>query len=214
MSTIGTIITTILAAFAFSRLDFKGRDGIFALLLATMMVPGELFIMTNIITVSRGGFGWVTGGGSQKVFLALIVPFMTSVFYTFYLRQTFKQIPNSLYQAAKVDGSSDFKYLTRVMIPMASSTIVTIVILSVIGSWNAFVWPRQITGLAGDVGKNYYLVSNALQNLNFQPPGTSVMPMFNMTLAASALVTIPLLVVFLAFRDRIMAGVGRSGIKG
>lgn len=213
MSTAGTIVTTILAAFAFSRLDFKGRDGIFSLLLATMMVPGELFIMTNIMTVSRGGFGWV-GGENPQFFVALIVPFMTSVFYTFYLRQTFKQIPNSLYQAAKVDGSSDFKYLVRVMIPMASSTIVTIIILSVIGSWNAFVWPRQVVGLGGDAGKNYYLVSVALRNLSFTPPATSQTPMYNLQLAASALVTVPLLIVFLAFRDRIMAGVGRSGIKG
>lgn len=216
LSTVGTIITTILAAFAFARLEFKGRETIFSILLMTMMIPGELYILTNFLTVSQAGFGWVGGAeGTNSYFLAMIIPFMTSVFYIFFLRQTFKQIPETLYKAAKVDGSSDFKYLTRVMIPIAGPTIFTITILSVIGSWNAFIWPRLITSV-GDVneGRMFWLISAALRDADFTTSGTNPRVMFNMQIAASAIVTIPLIVVFLLLRKYIMSGVGRSGTKG
>jgi ABC-type glycerol-3-phosphate transport system permease component len=216
LSTLGTIITTVLAAFAFARLEFKGRETIFSVLLMTMMIPGELYILTNFLTVSQAGLGWVGGAeGTNSYFLAMIIPFMTSVFYIFFLRQTFKQIPETLYKAAKVDGSSDFKYLTRVMIPIAGPTIFTITILSVIGSWNAFIWPRLITSV-GDVneGRMYWLISAALRDADFTTAGTNPRVMFNMQIAASAIVTIPLIVVFLLLRKYIMSGVGRSGTKG
>lgn len=215
-STAGTILTTILAAFAFARLEFKGRETLFSVLLMTMMIPGELYILTNFLTVSQAGFRWIGGeAGTNFYFLAMIIPFMTSVFYIFFLRQTFKQIPDTLYKAAKVDGSSDFKYLTRVMIPIAGPTIFTITILSVIGSWNAFIWPRLITSV-GDVneGRGYWLISAALRDADFTTAGTNPRVMFNMQIAASALVTIPLIVVFLLLRKYIMSGVGRSGTKG
>jgi len=216
ISTVGTIITTILAAFAFARLEFKGRDTMFSILLMTMMIPGELYILTNFLTVSQAGVGWIGGvAGTNQYFLAMIIPFMTSVFYIFFLRQTFKQIPDTLYKAAKVDGSSDFKYLTRVMIPIAGPTIFTITILSVIGSWNAFIWPRLITSV-GDVseGRNFWLISAALRDADFTTGGTDARTMFNMQIAASAIVTIPLIIVFLLLRKYIMSGVGRSGTKG
>lgn len=216
LSTAGTLITTILAAFAFARLEFKGRETIFSVLLMTMMIPGELYILTNFLTVSQAGVGWIGGpAGTNSYFLAMIVPFMTSIFYIFFLRQTFKQIPETLYKAAKVDGSSDFKYLTRVMLPIAAPTIFTITILSVIGSWNAFIWPRLITSV-GDIaeGQNYWLISAALRDADFTTSGTNPRVMFNMQIAASAIVTIPLIIVFLLLRKYIMSGVGRSGTKG
>ncbi len=215
-STAGTLVTTILAAFAFARLEFKGRDTIFSILLMTMMIPGELYIITNFLTVSQAGVGWIGGAaGNNQYFLAMIIPFMTSVFYIFFLRQTFKQIPDTLYQAAKVDGSSDFKYLTRVMIPIAAPTIITITILNVIGSWNAFIWPRLVTSV-GDVqeGSMYWLISAALRDADFTTGGTNARVMFNMQIAASAMVTVPLIIVFLLLRKYIMSGVGRSGTKG
>ena len=216
LSTAGTLITTILAAFAFARLEFKGRETIFSILLMTMMIPGELYILTNFLTVSQAGIGWIGGPvGTNSYFVAMIVPFMTSIFYIFFLRQTFKQIPESLYKAAKVDGSSDFKYLTRVMLPIAGPTIFTITILSVIGSWNAFIWPRLITSV-GDVaeGQRFWLISAALRDADFTTSGTNPRTMFNMQIAASAIVTIPLIIVFLLLRKYIMSGVGRSGTKG
>ncbi|MDI6452194.1 carbohydrate ABC transporter permease [Peloplasma aerotolerans] len=197
-----TVITTVLAAFAFSRLDFKGKDFIFSLLLMTMMIPGELYTITNYITVSR--LGWI------DTFYALIVPFSASVFYIFFLRQTFRQIPDSLYRAAKVDGCSDFKYLTRVMIPIASPTIITIIILSSIGAWDAYIWP-QLVGRT----EATRLVSVALRNENFSiGVGADQRPMYNLQLAATTVVTVPLLIVFFSLKKYILAGVGRSGTKG
>ena len=216
LSTVGTLVTTILAAFAFARLDFKGRETIFSVLLMTMMIPGELYIITNFLTISQAGWGWIGGPtGENQYFLAMIIPFMTSVFYIFFLRQTFRQIPNSLYQAAKVDGSSDLKYLTRVMIPIAAPTLFTITILNVIGSWNAFIWPRLVTSV-GDVteGQAFWLISAALRDADFTTGGTEARVMFNMQIAASAMVTIPLIIVFLALRKYIIRGVGRAGTKG
>ena len=197
-----TVFTTVLAAFAFSRLDFKGREFIFSLLLMTMMIPGELYTITNYITVSR--LNWI------NTYYALIVPFSASVFYIFFLRQTFRQIPDTLYRAAKVDGSSDFKYLTRVMIPIAAPTIITIIILSSIGAWDAYIWPQL-------VGKNEAttLVSVALRRESFNVgSGSDARPMYNMQLAATTIVTVPLLIVFFSLKKYILAGVGRSGTKG
>jgi ABC-type glycerol-3-phosphate transport system permease component len=212
-STVGTIITTILAAYAFARIEFKGRELLFSILIMTMMIPGELYIITNFITVSKNGLGWVgMPTGQNQYFLAMIIPFVTSISYIFFLRQNFKQIPESLYKAARVDGCSDFKYLTRVMVPIASPTIFTITILNVFSSWNAYIWPRIITGVGGQEGQNYWLISNALRDTAFVQEGGKVM--YNLQIAASALVTVPLLIVFFAFRKYIMNGIGRSGTKG
>jgi ABC-type glycerol-3-phosphate transport system permease component len=202
-STVGTIITTVLAAFAFSRLEFKGRDFMFSVLLMTMMIPGELYVITNFITISR--LGWL------NTFMALIIPFMTSVFYIFFLRQTFKQIPDTLYRAAQVDGCGDFKYLTRVMIPIAKPTIITITILSAIGAWDAFIWPQLV---ARD--RRYWLISVALRlDTSFNlGTGDQARPIYNLQMAATALVTVPLIIVFFLLKKYIMAGVGRSGTKG
>ncbi|MDT8336398.1 MAG: carbohydrate ABC transporter permease [Candidatus Izemoplasmatales bacterium] len=212
-STAGTIVTTILAAYAFARIEFKGRELLFSILIMTMMIPGELYIITNFITVSKNGLGWVgMPTGQNQYFLAMIIPFVTSISYIFFLRQNFKQIPESLYKAARVDGCSDFKYLTRVMVPIASPTIFTITILNVFSSWNAYIWPRIITGVGGQEGQNYWLISNALRDTAFVQEGGKVM--YNLQIAASALVTVPLLIVFFAFRKYIMNGIGRSGTKG
>lgn len=196
-STLGTVLTTILAAFAFSRLQFRGRDLLFTILLGTMMIPGEMLVITNYVTVSR--LGWI------DTFPALIVPFMTSVFYVFYLRQTFMQIPNELYLAAKVDGTSDFKYLIKVMIPIAKPTIVSITILSALGSWNAYVWPSLVTN--SDARR---LVTNGLMSSFSDEFGT----MQNLQMAASAVVTLPILIVFFLLKKQIMRGVARGGLKG
>lgn len=202
LSMIGTVTTTILAAFAFSRLDFKGREFIFSILLLTMMIPGELYTITNYITVRN--LGWYDS------FAALIFPFMTSVFYIFFLRQSFKQVPETLYKAAQVDGCGDFKYLTRVMIPIARPTIITITILSAIGAWDAYIWPQ----LAAPSEKNW-LISVALRSTSFVTGvGSDARPVYNIQLAATALVTVPLLIIFFSLKKYIIRGVGRSGTKG
>jgi ABC-type glycerol-3-phosphate transport system permease component len=201
MTMIFTVITTILAAFAFSRLKFPGRDLIFMVLLGTMMIPGELYTITNFVTVSH--MGWM------NTFYALIVPFSTSVFYIFFLRQSFLQIPETLYQSAKVDGCSDMKYLTRVMLPIAQPTLITVVILSTIGAWDAYIWPRLVTN------KDHWLISVALRSTSFTTgEGSDARPMYNLQLAATAIVTIPLMIIFFAFKKYIIKGVGRSGTKG
>jgi len=202
LSMLGTVFTTILAAFAFSRLDFKGRDFIFSVLLMTMMIPGELYTITNYVTINR--LGWIDSIN------ALVFPFMTSVFYIFFLRQTFKQIPDTLYRAAQVDGCSDFKYLSRVMIPIGKPTITTITILSAIGAWDAYIWPQLVTRT-----ESKFLISVALRSTNFNDNVEGqVRPLYHLQLAATAIVTIPLLIVFFALKKYIMAGVGRSGTKG
>ncbi len=212
-STLGTVITTILAAYAFARIEFKGRELLFSILIMTMMIPGELYIITNFITVSKNGFGWVgMPTGQNNYFLAMIIPFVTSISYIFFLRQNFKQVPESLYKAARVDGCSDFKFLTRVMVPIASPTIFTITILNIFSAWNAYIWPRIITGVGGQEGQSYWLISNALRDTAFVMDNGRVM--YNLQIAASALVTVPLLIVFFMFRKYIMNGIGRSGTKG
>lgn len=202
LSMMGTVVTTILAAFAFSRLDFKGRDFIFSILLMTMMIPGELYTITNYVTVSR--LGWI------DTINALVFPFLTSVFYIFFLRQSFKQIPDTLYRAAQVDGCGDFKYLTRVMIPIAKPTITTITILSAIGAWDAYIWPQLVTR-----SQDNWLISVALRSANFNDSTEGQLrPMYHLQLAATTLVTVPLLIVFFTLKKYIMSGVGRSGTKG
>jgi multiple sugar transport system permease protein len=206
ITTAGTTITTILAAFAFARLNFKGREAMFAILLGTMMVPGEIFILTNFLTIAKLGL-YTFDQTFGQVLIAMTVPFMTSVFYTFYLRQTFKQIPNELYYAAKVDGTTDFGYLLRVMIPVASPTIITIIILNSMGAWSAYVWPAMVT-----MRDEFRLVSTGLRGA-FTDTGSGRTD-YGQQMAAATLVTLPLLVLFFTFRKQIMRGVSRSGIKG
>lgn len=193
-----TVISTILASFAFARLEFKGKDLLFSLLLATMMVPGEMMIMTNFTTVAQ--LNWLDS------YQALIVPFGASVFYIFFLRQNFKQIPDELYYAAKVDGNSDFKYLLKVMIPIARPAIITVTILSMIGSWNAYIWPRTVSQ-----GRNMKLVTDGLMTLFSSDTGGESS---HIMMAATTVVSLPLLLAFVCFKKYIMRGVARSGIKG
>jgi len=206
ISTVGTIFTTIFAAFAFARLNFKGRDIIFMILISTMMIPGEMFVITNYITVSR--LGWYSPFNQTfgQALLALTLPFMTSIFYIFFLRQAFKQIPDELYLASKVDGTSDFKYLWKIMVPIAKPTIITITILNAMGTWSAYIWPNLVT-------KNveYRLVTNGLRNAYLDLTGRIA---YNEQMAAAMIVTFPLFVVFLLLKKYIMRGVSRSGIKG
>ncbi|MCK9536434.1 MAG: carbohydrate ABC transporter permease [Bacilli bacterium] len=214
LTTSGTIILTILAAFAFSRLNFKGKDVIFSIFLMTMMIPGEIYVVGNYYTFSL--LGWVRSANIWKIFGTLTLPFVGSVFYTFFLRQTFRQIPNELYLAAKVDGTSDFKYLWKIMIPIASATITTIIILSMIGVWNAFVWPSLVTNANFCEPGNYHLlVSNGLlEGLKTAMGSTEENSILNLQMAGSAMVTVPLLIVFFLCKKYIMRGVSRSGIKG
>lgn len=202
-STAFTVVTSVLAAFAFSRLEFKGKNALFTVFLATMMVPGEMMIITNYQTAVS--FGW------SNTFYALILVHGISVFYIFYLRQTFQQIPNELYLASKVDGYGEFHYLLKVMVPIAMPTIVTIIILNMMGSWNAYIWPNLIaSGKNPNTGLDMKLVSNGLMSLftsEFKSEDT-------VKIAGSMVVTSPLLLVFIFFRKYIMRGVSRSGIKG
>ncbi len=203
-STIGTIFTCIFAAFAFARLDFKGKDFMFTLLLATMMIPGEMMVITNYVSVSN--FNW-TNGTRTGAYLSMIIPFMVSVFYIYLLRQNFMQIPNELYLAAKVDGKTDWQYLWKVMVPLAMPSLVTIFILKLMGSWNSYIWPNLVAG-----GHNEFkLVSNGLRD-SFQTG--SDFNEYGKQMAATVCVTLPLLLVFICFRKYIMRGVSRAGIKG
>ena len=199
VSTLLSLVVTVLSAYAFARLDFKGKNAMFAALLATMMIPGELFTITNYITVSV--FNWL------NTFTVLIVPFLVSVFYIYLLRQNFLQIPNELYLAAKVDGTSDLKYLWKVMIPLAAPTLISITILKMMGSWNSYIWPRLVANDAA-----HKLITVGLRGTAFLDDAGMVD--FPAQMAAVALVTLPLLIVFLLFRKYIMRGVSRSGTKG
>ena len=199
LSTTGImLVVTVLAAFAFSRLDFPGKDLAFTGFLALMMIPSELVIITNFVTV--------TDLNLRNSFWGLILPSVTSVFYIYLLKENFAQIPDELYYAAKVDGCSDFKYLTRVMIPICRPTIVTITILKVIECWNSYVWPRLITD-----EEEYFLVSNGIQAIRESGFGRENIPAM---MAAVVVISIPLVVLFLIFRNKIMEGVSRGGIKG
>ena len=202
-STLGTLITTIFAAFAFAKLSFKGRDLMFAILLGTMMIPGEMMVITNYISVSRLGMTDSNFGN----YLAMILPFMVSVFYIYLLRQNFKQIPNELYLAAKVDGKSDWSFLWKVLVPLAMPTLTTIFILKLMGAWNSYVWPDLIT----HSNKDMWLITVGLRN-SFDTAGN--IDDYGAQMAATVIVTVPLLLVFIFFRKYIMRGVGRAGIKG
>lgn len=203
VETIGTLLTTIFAAFAFARLEFKGKDALFSLLLATMMIPGEMMVISNYTSVSL--LGLTTSQGGKLA--AIILPFMVSVFYIYLLRQNFKQIPNELYLAAKVDGKSDWSFLWKVMVPLASPTLITIFILKLMGAWNSYVWPNLIA--SGD--ESVFLITNGLRS-SFNV--TADYDEYGIQMAATVVVTVPLLLLFIIFRKYIMKGVGRAGIKG
>ena len=206
-STLGTLITTILGAFAFARLKFKGRDALFAIFLMTMMIPGEMMVISNYITVAA--FGWIGSGQTLiEAYAAMIVPFWISVFYIYLLRQNFKQIPNELYLAAKVDGKSDWNYLWKVMVPLAAPTLISITILKFMATWNSYVWPNLVTN---DV--SYRLISNGLRGSSFQDLEAGRTE-YGYQMAATVIVTVPLFLLFVFFRKYIMKGVGRAGIKG
>ena len=198
ISTLLSLVITVLSAFAFARLEFKGRETMFAALLATMMIPGELFTITNYSTVTQ--LGWM------NTYTVLIVPFLVSVFYIYLLRQNFMQIPNELYLAAKVDGSSDLKYLRKVMVPLSLPTLISITILKMMGAWNSYIWPRLV---AND--EAHRMITNGLRNAFTESTGDVNYPV---QMAAVALVSAPLFLVFIFLRKYIMAGVSRSGIKG
>lgn len=207
-STIGTLLTTIFAAFAFARLKFKGREPLFMLFLMTMMIPGEMMVISNFITVAS--FGWIGEGQTLfDAYAAMIVPFWVSVFYIYLLRQNFKQIPNELYLAAKVDGKSDWSFLWRVMVPLAAPTLISITILKFMGTWNSYVWPQLVT-----LNEDYKLISNGLRGSSFVNNDAGGQVEYGYQMAATVLVTVPLFLLFVFFRKYIMRGVGRAGIKG
>ena len=198
VSTLLSLVITILTAFAFARLEFKGKELLFAALLATMMIPGELFTITNYGTITT--FGW------KNTYTVLIVPFLVSVFYIYLLRQSFLQIPNELYLAAKVDGTKDIKYLWKVMVPLSLPTLISITILKMMGAWNSYIWPRLV---ANDDA--HRLITNGLRSAFTDTTGDVNYPV---QMAAVALVSAPLFLVFVFLRKYIMSGVSRSGIKG
>ena len=192
------LIVTVLAAFGFSRMSFRGRDVAFTVFLSMMMIPNELVIITNFLTVTQ--LEW------RNTFEGLILPSVTSVFYIYLLKENFAQVPDELYWAAKVDGTSDLKYLFKVMVPICRPTIVTITILKAIECWNSFVWPRLVTD-----DPEYFLVSNAIQTIRESGFGRENIPAM---MAAVVVISAPLIVLFLIFRRQIMSGVARGGTKG
>lgn len=198
ITTVLMLFVTTLAAFAFARLEFRGKNLVFTLFLALMMIPNELVIITNFVTI--------TDAGLRNTFAGLILPSVTSVFYIYLLRENFAQIPDELYYAAKVDGTTDLRYLRRVMLPICRPTLITIAILKVIECWNSYVWPRLITDDA-----NYYLVSNGIQEIRENGFGRENIPAM---MAAVVVISLPLIALFLIFCKKIMAGVSRGGMKG
>lgn len=192
------LVVTVLAAFAFARLDFPGKDLAFTVFLSLMMIPSELVVITNYVTI--------TNADLRNTFLGLILPSVTSVFYIYLLKENFSQIPDELYYAAKVDGTSDLKYLWKVMIPICQPTIVTVTILKVIECWNSYVWPRLVT-----TDPNHFLVSNGIQEIRENGFGRENIPAM---MAAVVVISLPLIVLFLIFHKKIMAGVARGGTKG
>ena len=192
------LMVTVLAAFAFARLDFPGKDLVFTLFLSLMMIPSELVVITNFVTI--------TNMDLRNTFTGLILPSITSVFYIYLLKENFAQVPDELYYAAKVDGTSDIKYLFKVLIPICKPTIVTITILKVIECWNSYVWPRLITD-----DQSYFLVSNGIQEIRENGFGRENIPAM---MAAVVVISVPLIVLFLCFRKKIMAGVAQGGTKG
>lgn len=192
------LIVSILAAFAFARLDFKGKNIAFTLFLSLMMIPSELVVITNFVTV--------TNMDMRNTFMGLILPSVASVFYIYLLKENFAQIPDELYLAAKVDGTTDMRYLFKVMVPICRPTIVTVVILKIIECWNAYIWPRLITD-----DPEYFLVSNGIQAIRESGFGRENVPAM---MAAVVIISAPLIVLFIVFRKKIMEGVSRGGIKG
>ena len=198
VTTLLMLVVTVLAAFAFARLNFRGKDLAFTLFLSLMMIPTELVVITNYVTI--------TNADLRNTFTGLILPSVTSVFYIYLLKENFSQIPDELYYAAKVDGTSDLKYLFKVLIPICKPTIVTITILKVIECWNSDVWPRLVTD-----DQAYFLVSNGIQEIRENGFGRENIPAM---MAAVVVISVPLIVLFLIFRKKIMAGVSRGGVKG
>ena len=198
LTTAAMLLVTVLAAFAFARLDFKGKNLAFTLLLALMMIPSELVVITNFVTATKLEL--------RNTFMGLILPSVASVFYIYLLKENFAQIPDELYLAAKVDGTSDMKYLWKVMIPICRPTIVTITILKAIECWNSFVWPRLVTD-----DEDYFLVSNGIQAIRENGFGRENIPAM---MAAAVVISLPLIVLFIVFRKKIMEGVARGGTKG
>ena len=199
LATTGLMLAVIIfAAYAFARLKFRGKNLLFSLFLALMMIPNELVVITNFVTI--------TNWNMRNTFLGLILPSVTSVFYIYLLKENFEQIPEELYKAAKVDGTSDLKYLFKVMLPICRPTVITVIILKVIECWNSYVWPRLITDEA-----EYFLVSNGIQELRENGFGRENVPAM---MAAVVVVSLPLIILFLIFRNKIMAGVSRGGTKG
>ena len=192
------VIVIVLSAYAFARLDFRGKNLLFTLFLSLMMIPNELVIITNFVTITKLGL--------RNTFAGLILPSVTSVFYIYLLKENFEQIPEELYKAARVDGTSDFKYLLRVMVPISRPTIITIVILKVIECWNSYVWPRLITD-----DQAYFLVSNGIQEIRESGFGRDNIPAM---MAAVVVISVPLIILFLIFHNKIMEGVSRGGTKG
>lgn len=192
------LFVTILAAYAFARLKFKGKNIVFTLFLSLMMIPNELVIITNFVTI--------TNWNLRNTFMGLILPSITSVFYIYLLKENFEQVPEELYKAAKVDGLSDWEYLWKVLLPVCSPTVVTITILKVIECWNSYVWPRLITD-----NEKYYLVSNGIQEIRENGFGRENIPAM---MAAVVVISIPLIILFLLFHNKIMEGVKRGGTKG
>ena len=197
-TTLIMLIVIVLAAFAFARLEFKGKNLAFTLLLALMMLPNELVIITNFATITELDL--------RNTFLGLILPSVTSIFYLYLLKENFAQIPDELYLAAQVDGSGDFGYLMKVMVPISSPTIVTVLILKIIECWNSYVWPRLITD-----DEAYFLISNGIQTIRESGFGRENVPAM---MAAVVVISLPLIVLFIIFKDRIMEGVSRGGTKG
>lgn len=198
VTTVIMLVVTVLAAFGFSRMSFRGRDLAFTVFLSMMMIPSELVIITNFVTV--------TNLDLRNTFTGLILPSVTSVFYIYLLKENFSQVPDELYWAAKVDGTSDMKYLLKVMVPICRPTVITVTVLKVIECWNSFVWPRLITD-----DQNYFLVSNGIQELRENGFGRENIPAM---MAAVVVISVPLILLFLVFRKKIMAGVARGGTKG
>lgn len=199
VATTGLMMVVIVpAAFAFARLEFRGRNLVFALFLSLMMIPTELVIITNYVTIVH----W----NMRNTFLGLILPSVTSVFYIYLLKENFEAVPDELYNAARVDGTGDLKYMLKVMVPICKPTIITIIILKVIECWNSYIWPRQITDK-----QSYYLVSQGIQSIRESGYGREDIPAM---MAAVVVVSVPLIILFLLFRDKIMAGVSRGGTKG
>ena len=192
------VVVITLSAYAFARMEFRGKNLLFTLFLSLMMIPTELVVITNYATI--------TGLELRNTFTGLILPSVTSVFYIYLLKENFEQVPDELYRAAKVDGTSDFKYLWKVMLPICRPTLVTIIILKVIECWNSYVWPRLITD-----NPNYFLVSNGIQEIRENGFGRENIPAM---MAAVVVISVPLILLFFLFRKKIMAGVSRGGIKG